>query len=46
MRLCISPDIIYSAGRPDRISCPKIDDVTLAKLFRKHHIAVIWDLHE
>jgi aryl-phospho-beta-D-glucosidase BglC (GH1 family) len=43
VRLCISPDIIYQGGKPtDKLS--KIDNA-LTQLFR-HHIAVIWDLHD
>ena len=43
VRLCISPDMIYSGGKPsDKLA--KID-AGLDKLFR-HHLAVIWDLHD
>jgi aryl-phospho-beta-D-glucosidase BglC (GH1 family) len=43
VRLCISPDLIYSGGKPtDQLS--KIDDA-LTQLFRQH-LAVIWDLHD
>jgi endoglucanase len=43
VRLCISPDLIYGGGKPtDKLA--KIDGA-LAQLFR-HHIAVIWDLHD
>jgi len=43
VRLCISPDIIYHDGKPtDKLS--KVD-AALDELHR-HHIVVIWDLHD
>jgi endoglucanase len=43
VRLCISPDLIYSGGKPsDKLA--KID-AALDQLF-SHHLAVIWDLHD
>jgi endoglucanase len=43
VRLCISPDMIYNGGKPsDKLS--KID-AGLDHLFR-HHLTVIWDLHD
>jgi hypothetical protein len=43
VRLCISPDLIYSGGKPtDKLSA--IDDA-LTQLYN-HHIVVIWDLHD
>ena len=43
VRLCISPEMIYRGGWPsDKLA--KID-AGLEQLFR-HHLAVIWDLHD
>lgn len=43
VRLCISPDLIYAAGKPsDKLATI---DRALEELYR-HKIAVIWDLHD
>jgi endoglucanase len=44
VRLCISPDAVYSAGRANPAVLPFID--AALDRFEKAGIAVVWDLHD